>query len=476
MIRKILVVALSLVLFGVLESAYSITVTYETLGKTVDGFPYVCILEPDHVSDADLTSIKTKNMLAETRAAIDQWEYLLKESERLREDKTKWEIYHQIITLDEKQDFDYSICNVIINFEPYPENENLKFKIAGIAQFKEYMNKEMSVITIYYKTIERCETHRDSNYIYFKPCYGKDSILSVQLANTVRHEFGHALGLGHYYSDDDTLNQYWSTFKISPPSVMIQIKPDIIFEQAIKQIDIQQVRKIYGENGFQKTIQTIPSEKPIIPEWVRNSAQWWALGQVSDQDFAKGLEYLINKQIISVPIITQNVSDEKQEIPSWLKTNADWWSKGLLTDEEFLKSIQYLIEKNIIKIIASDTTCHGSKLCLHTFVERIVDGDTIYTANYKIRLSLTNTPERFQSGFDEATNFTKTLCPVGSKITVDQDDLQPFDVYDRLLGKVTCQGKNLNAELLYNNHAEILTKYCLTSEFAEEPWAKKYGC
>jgi len=125
---------------------------------------------------------------------------------------------------------------------------------------------------------------------------------------------------------------------------------------------------------------------------------------------------------------------------------------------------------------STSAECKGAALCITDKVTKIVDGDTIYLKYYKIRLSLTNTPESNQNGFKEATAFTKKLCPVGSTITVDQDDKQPFDKYNRAVGKVTCSGKVLNAELLYNGHANILTQYCAKSEFASESWAKKYGC
>jgi micrococcal nuclease len=120
--------------------------------------------------------------------------------------------------------------------------------------------------------------------------------------------------------------------------------------------------------------------------------------------------------------------------------------------------------------------CSGSAGCYTDYVNRIVDGDTIHTATLKIRLSLTNAPETYQDGFREATEFTEKLCPVGSKILVDQDDLQRVDQYGRVLAKVFCGDKVLNSELLYNGHANILTQYCSTSEFSGEAWAKRYGC
>ncbi len=125
---------------------------------------------------------------------------------------------------------------------------------------------------------------------------------------------------------------------------------------------------------------------------------------------------------------------------------------------------------------SSSKNCSGSAGCYTDYVTRIVDGDTIHTSTLKIRLSLTNTPETYQDGFSEATQFTENLCPVGSRIQVDQDDLQPVDKYGRVLAKVLCGDKVLNSELLYNGYANILTQYCSTSEFSGEAWAKRYGC
>ena len=148
----------------------------------------------------------------------------------------------------------------------------------------------------------------------------------------------------------------------------------------------------------------------------------------------------------------------------------------MLSDNDFVTGIQYLISNGIITVSNNSLPCLGNDLCISARVERIIDGDTIYVEGYKIRLSLTNTPEKNEIGFSEATEFTKRLCPVGSVITVDQDDKQQYDEYGRLLGKVYCNDKNLNSELLYNGHASILPQYCASSEFFDESWAQKYGC
>jgi len=87
-----------------------------------------------------------------------------------------------------------------------------------------------------------------------------------------------------------------------------------------------------------------------IPDWVRKNARWWSLTQISDKDFATGLEYLINQGIITMPNEIISEGDYEQNLPSWLRKNAEWWSQRLLSDVEFVQSIQWMINNGFIKI------------------------------------------------------------------------------------------------------------------------------
>ncbi len=122
-------------------------------------------------------------------------------------------------------------------------------------------------------------------------------------------------------------------------------------------------------------------------------------------------------------------------------------------------------------------TCKGSADCITGTVTRVVDGDTLDIDNTRIRLTLVNTPEVNQAGYEEAKQFTSKLCPVGSRAVADEDDGQTGGSYGRVIAKVTCDGgKVLNEELLKAHMAEILTDFCGMSEFRNEGWAATYGC
>ena len=89
-----------------------------------------------------------------------------------------------------------------------------------------------------------------------------------------------------------------------------------------------------------------------IPSWVKKNAAWWSDGQINDPDFAKGIEYLVQQNIITVPTSDANVEDDTNitSIPMWVKNNASWWSEGHLTDVEFANGIQYLVSSGLIKV------------------------------------------------------------------------------------------------------------------------------
>ena len=97
-----------------------------------------------------------------------------------------------------------------------------------------------------------------------------------------------------------------------------------------------------------------------IPSWIKNNAGWWASGMITEDEFLKGIEYLINNNIILI----DSTIDEKayiptdtsatNRVPDWVKNNAGWWAGDLIGDNDFLNGIKYLINKGIILVSVSD--------------------------------------------------------------------------------------------------------------------------
>lgn len=85
-----------------------------------------------------------------------------------------------------------------------------------------------------------------------------------------------------------------------------------------------------------------------IPFWIKDNAGWWADGQIDDETFVQGIEYLLNEEIMSIPQ-TESGESSGNDIPSWIKNDAGLWAEDAIDDETFVLGIQYLITNGIIQ-------------------------------------------------------------------------------------------------------------------------------
>jgi micrococcal nuclease len=132
--------------------------------------------------------------------------------------------------------------------------------------------------------------------------------------------------------------------------------------------------------------------------------------------------------------------------------------------------------KHFVEVI-DDMQCQGNARCISGgIVTSVIDGDTIIVNGQSVRFALSSAPELSESDGTEAKNFVATLCPVGSSVTVDEDDEQTDGSYGRILAVVHCNGMNLNSELLDSGLGYVDSRFCDTSEFGESSWAQKHGC
>ena len=96
-----------------------------------------------------------------------------------------------------------------------------------------------------------------------------------------------------------------------------------------------------------------------VPEWVKNTAGWWATDQIDDSSFLQGIQYLIKEGIMVIPPTETSESSGSQEVPSWIKNNAGWWADGLIDDSSFVSGIEWLVSNGIIvvedELIHTDT-------------------------------------------------------------------------------------------------------------------------
>ena len=123
-----------------------------------------------------------------------------------------------------------------------------------------------------------------------------------------------------------------------------QEKPDVSMKgSVIVEIEIDR-------NPLLEKLNDDSISSPSIPAWIKNNAGWWADGQIDDDEFIQGIQFLIKEKILQILSTSQVSISGKDDIPAWIKNNAGWWADGQIDDDSFVSAIKYLIESGIILV------------------------------------------------------------------------------------------------------------------------------
>ena len=120
--------------------------------------------------------------------------------------------------------------------------------------------------------------------------------------------------------------------------------------------------------------------------------------------------------------------------------------------------------------------CKGTAGCFSGQITQVIDGDTVVVNDVHVRFALASAPELSEKGGTEAKEYVESLCPVGSRALVDEDDGQTGGSYGRTVADVYCNDKLVNSALLEKGLGIIDKNFCGISEFSHDDWAKRYGC
>ena len=68
----------------------------------------------------------------------------------------------------------------------------------------------------------------------------------------------------------------------------------------------------------------------------------------SETEFVNAIEFLVKENIIQVYV--SQASETSQGVPDWVKNTAGWWATDAISETEFVNAIEFLIKNGIISI------------------------------------------------------------------------------------------------------------------------------
>lgn len=259
--------------------------------------------------------------------------------------------------------FDYSTCDITISYKPEPTQSANDVEPMGFTQYD--FNKHSASIVVYYELLDyKGASTTSGKYIIHSmtPYFTNKFASEAQLEFTLRHELGHAFGLGHYASFVGNWDAGHSISSL--PSLMITSIGPIGYDQfnqiSVKLNDATDLVSLYGKNGFDSDKSNIGK---IIPD-----RQWFSKPRLKD-DFQHGYDYREDFQGMlndfnSTGLISGDYSYESPynaQMTSWLMTDLKWWSNGEISDYDIAGAIQYSRDHGLLTFHGN--ACEGYKQC-----------------------------------------------------------------------------------------------------------------
>ena len=110
-----------------------------------------------------------------------------------------------------------------------------------------------------------------------------------------------------------------------------------------------------------------------VPDWVKNTAGWWATDAISETEFVNSIEFLIKDGIIDVS--ASNNSKSGEGVPDWVKNNAGWWADDEIPDSAFINGIEYLIKTGIISVKSN----YAPEQIANLWINEKIDDEEFFT-------------------------------------------------------------------------------------------------
>ena len=104
----------------------------------------------------------------------------------------------------------------------------------------------------------------------------------------------------------------------------------------------------YSQKHQSDKISSTSLDEQQLPSWLKSNAKWWASGQLNDKEFASGIKFLIEQDVITISNNEVSQTSSELQTPHWIKNTAGWWADGLVSDGEFVSGIEHLVNSGVI--------------------------------------------------------------------------------------------------------------------------------
>jgi len=106
----------------------------------------------------------------------------------------------------------------------------------------------------------------------------------------------------------------------------------------------------YSGAEFTAEFNLIDSDNICIPQTIKQFSIEWLNDKMLDGYLIDAFQKYVDTQLIDIPFEINDENIHKIDIPDWVKNVVYWWVQEVISDKDFAQVINYLIDENIISL------------------------------------------------------------------------------------------------------------------------------
>ena len=167
--------------------------------------------------------------------------------------------------------------------------------------------------------LDNLERHKASILEFYK--------VNQQDPENITALIGLGVGFGNYGEYKQALTYFEQAYELAPENHVVEN----YYEFAVKTV------KKYPYNEAEKPEVFTLNIPQTVPAWIKNTAGWWATDKIPDEEFLKGINFLIDNGLLVIDLPeVQGLSEEKKKI-----NDRNQWEFS-----RYLDRIQKIVDKD----------------------------------------------------------------------------------------------------------------------------------
>jgi len=141
-----------------------------------------------------------------------------------------------------------------------------------------------------------------------------------------------------------------SAIPIEIPNLQNPIPSLMAFEEEVFPLGKYFIDVEYSGSEFTAEFNLIDSDNICIPVAIKQFMIEWFNDKIPDGYLMDAFQKYIDTKLIDIPFEINDENILEIDIPDWVKNVGYWWVQGVISDKDLAQVVNYLVEKEIVSV------------------------------------------------------------------------------------------------------------------------------